>query len=272
MFPGTYHEPGTEMGLIQRVSGEDENHAVKFSSVKKNDHDNFCHTFSPFPVKEWKSHLWSQVSTLLCFSVILPFCHQEQDGTRDLRLLFWTLAERNASTDCFHTQPRARPVKHRTTPLGWPAPPSGYPGLPEPRGLEVSGPVKGNQGRQDKWSLQSIKRADRCGWRRVGPWLRNYWSLIMETHDPCVFCLEKTRPSFFFFFFSYAPNQSAVLGLLIRKEMWKYIKSDLYRYRILCLHLMFKTLRLWSQCPGLEAEHIYLAPLYITVSAHFPAL
>lgn len=35
MFPGTYHEPGTEMGLIQRVSGEDENHAVKFSSIKK---------------------------------------------------------------------------------------------------------------------------------------------------------------------------------------------------------------------------------------------
>ena len=54
--------------------------------------------------------------------------------------------------------------------------------------------------------------------------------------------------------------------------MRKYIKSDLFRYRIVCLHLMFKSLRFWSQCPWLGAGDIYSGPLHKSVSAHFPAL
>lgn len=140
--------------------------------------------------------------------------------------------QRNASTNCFCTQPWARPVNtgHSSPSM---ASPSGHPCWPW--GLGFSGLVKHNQGHQDKWSLQSIKRVDRCGWRRVGPWLRNYWSLIMETHDPCELCLGESQTLLFFFFFSsYASNLSVALGFLIRREMRKCIKSDLFRYRILC--------------------------------------
>lgn len=57
----------------------------------------------------------------------------------------------------------------------------------------------------------------------------------METHDPCELCLGESQTLLFFFFFSsYASNLSVALGFLIRREMRKCIKSDLFRYRILC--------------------------------------
>lgn len=56
----------------------------------------------------------------------------------------------------------------------------------------------------------------------------------METHDPCELCLGESQTLLSFFFPSYASNHSIALGFLIRREMRKCIKSDLFRYGILC--------------------------------------
>lgn len=112
-------------------SGEDgNNHGVKFSSILKNGHNNFCHSLSLLSQLEGE-RASSGVRTLSYFAAAQSYLSTTKNRTviRDLKLFFCFLKKRNAFTHCFHLQPLARPVNtgHNSPTM---ANPSGHTCLP----------------------------------------------------------------------------------------------------------------------------------------------
>lgn len=112
-------------------SGEDENnHGIKFSSIFKNGHNNFCHTLSLLSqLESERASLGARTLSYFAAAQSSPSTTQNRTVIRDLKLFFCFLIKRNAPTHCFHPQPWARPVNtgHNSRSM---ANPSGHPCLP----------------------------------------------------------------------------------------------------------------------------------------------
>lgn len=137
------------------------------------------------------NHLWCQVPILACcsFSLLLP--RTGIVGAHKPLFLFFT---ESASAKCFY------PGSERG---------QGSPGHKSPGCQTFRTPCLLQP--QELWflALSRIIRASRrdgvCSSSNVqtdgigseGPWLRNYQSLVMETHDPCMICGGESQSLFY---------------------------------------------------------------------------